>query len=187
MASLLFFEWLEANPKSDPWKQRNKLPLLKDWATELKVTSIAYPARPPEVLPSTSKLDERRLNQLIMSMLKRQAGPAMEADVFLLLAAIRGEHRTYFPWAALACDAQSGFLFPPVMGSPADKREDLLIQCLLQALEVSPFRPKDFRVSDEFARAALEPLGQSLDIPVKIAPLKAMAEARQALEAQVRF
>jgi hypothetical protein len=186
MASLLFFEWQARHPKIDPWAAKGKLPLLKNWATKLTVEPVRYPPRPAVQPASPTKLDERRVNQLLASVPKRELGHPVEADVFLMRRTpMRDGGRPYYPWVALGCDSSSGFLFPMTMGGPGRKREDVLVDCVLGALEASPFRPVEYWVRDEFCRGALEPLAQAFEIPLKVKALAAIAEARAALEAQM--
>ena len=184
MAALLFFEWLAKHPTAKPWAQAGELPLLTHWSTDLTVTQIPHPPRPASDRPSPTKLDERRINQLLAKVPSRSAGHPVEADVFLLRSAMRDDGLPYFPWMALAADSSEGYLFPPVVDGHA-KREDVLLDCVLGALEHSPYRPAAYHVRDEFCRKALDPIAQIFGIPIKIADLPAIAEARTALESQM--
>ena len=184
-AALLFFEWLAKHPQSNPWAKQGELPWLKNWATNLSAEQIPHPGHPAPQRPAPAKMDERRLNQLLASVPLRKLGHPVEVDVFLLRSAMRDDGRPYFPLMALASDATSGFLFPPVMGGIGQKPEDLLIDCVLGALEASPFRPLEYRVRDEFCRLTLEPISQTFNIPLTLAPLPAIAEARRGIEARM--
>ena len=184
MAALLFFEWLAKHPTAKPWAKAGELPLLTHWSTDLSVTQIPHPARPAPDRPSPTKLDERRINQLLAKVPSRSPGHPVEADVFLLRSAMRDNGLPYFPWMALAADSSEGYLFPPVVDGKA-KREDVLLDCVLGALEHSPYRPTAYHVVDEFCRKALDPVAQIFGIPIKIADLPAVAEARTALESQM--
>ena len=184
MAALLFFEWLARHPTAKPWAKAGELPLLTHWSTDLSVTQIPHPARPAPDRPSPTKLDERRINQLLAKVPSRSPGHPVEADVFLLRSAMRDDGLPYFPWMALAADSSEGYLFPPVLNGHAN-REDILLDCVLGALEHSPYRPTAYHVRDEFCRKALDPIAQIFSIPIKIADLPAVAEARTALESQM--
>jgi hypothetical protein len=185
MASILFYEWLAKHPSTDPWAVDGELPFLTNWATEIGVKAIRHPVRPAPARPAPSKMDERRVNQLLAVVPKRQVGHPIEVDVFILRSPMRDGGRPYFPWMALATDSSSGFLFPPVIAGTGRKREDMLIDCALGALEASPFRPLAYHVRDEFCLLALEPLATAFDIPVKVKDLPAIAEAREAMEARM--
>ena len=184
MAALLFFEWLAKHPTAKPWAKAGELPLLTHRSTDLSVTQIPHPARPAPDRPSPTKLDERRINQLLAKVPSRSPGHPVEADVFLLRSAMRDDGLPYFPWMALAADSSEGYLFPPVLSGHAN-REDILLDCVLGALEHSPHRPTAYHVRDEFCRKALDPIAQIFSIPIKIADLPAVAEARTALESQM--
>lgn len=205
MASLLFFEWLAKHPHADPWSKADELPLVKGWLSDAQsdpatpapvtpapvtvepvtVAPIPHPAHPPAPPPSLPKLDEARFNPLLASVTKRELGHPIEVDVFPLLSPIASAGRPFFPWAALACDSSSGFLFSPVFGGLDDKAEDVLLRCALQALEKSPFRPVAYHVRDEFCRDVLASFATALEIPVKIMKLNAIAEARAAIESRL--
>ncbi len=131
MAALLFFEWLGKHPKVAPWAKKGELPLIVDWLNVPNVQRIPFPPR-PVVEPQVVKLEERRWNKLLGTVPSRQFGHPVEVDSFLVRAPLRDRGRPYFPWAALACDSASGYLFPPVM-SPGP-REIALIDCLLGAI-----------------------------------------------------
>ena len=185
MAALLFFEWLAKHPKVNPWEKTGEMPLVTDWTGHLSVKQIPYPPRPAAERPSPGKMDERRINLLLAKMSRREPGHPIEADVFILRSSMRDRGSLpYFPWMALASDSSGGYLFPPVMASDS-KREDVLIRCVLGALEHSPYRPTAYHVRDEFCRQALDPIAQIFGIPIRIAPLPAVAEARQALESRM--
>jgi len=195
MASLLFFEWLAKHPQADPWSKSDELPLVKGWLPDAQlypaapapvtVEAIPHPAHPSAPPPSLPKLDEARFNLLLASVPKRELGHPIEVDVFPLLSPIASAGRPFFPWAALACDSSSGFLFTPVFGGLADKAEDVLLRCTLQALEKSPFRPVAYHVRDEFCRDVLASIATALEIPLKIMKLSAIAEARAAIESRL--
>lgn len=179
MAGLLFLEWLAKHPKIDPWDKEGELPIVVDWLTATDVQRIPYPPR-PSAKATVVKLDERRLTQLLSTMATRQPGHPLEVDCFLMRSPLRDGGRPYFPWAALACDSSSGFLFPPVINR--DHRENVLIECLLAAIESSPYRPAAVHVRDEFSRAALAGVVQAFDLPIEITLLPGIDEARAALE-----
>ena len=184
MASLLFFEWLATHPGIDPWKKPRQLPLLADWATGLRVEQIPFPkvTLVGEIPP---KLDERVINPVLMTMASRKAGPALETDAFLFRAPVGDETRPYFPWAALACDAVSGFMFAPVLCDLTKTRADALVQCVLDALRQAPFRPAALHVGDKPSQAALMPLAAILELPVKVTKIKSVSQARMALEGRL--
>ena len=184
MASLLFFEWLAKHAGLRPWAKAGQLPLLTNWSTDLAVTQIPHPPRPAPDRPAPTKLDDRRINQLLAKVPSRQPGHPIEADVFLLRSPMRDDGLPYFPWMALAADTSEGYLFPPVLKGHAN-REDILLDCVLGALESSPYRPTAYHVRNEFCRKALDPIAQIFNIPIKIADLPALAEARVALESRM--
>lgn len=185
MASLLFFEWLEKFPDLSPWKNRRELPLVTDWLSDVRITQIPFPAPPDTPAPTPAKLDERRLNQLLIATAGRKAGHPVEVDTFALLAPIGTEGRPYFPWSFLACDSSTGFVFAPAMGGKSEKPEDLFLRGVLEALEQSNLRPSAYHVRDEATRRLLDPLGRIFDIPVLVNPLPALDEARRALKAHM--
>lgn len=186
MASLLFFEWLAKHRDIDPWAKDGEMPLLLNWVTDLTIQQIPHPPPPPPRLEVPEKLDERAVNQVLTTLASRKAGAALEADVFLFRSPIRGNGRPFFPWAALACDAATGFVFAPSLRGIEQKRADALAKGVLDALRQSPFRPKALHVGTEANRVALESLAQIMGIPLKITKTPAVAEARAALERQMR-
>lgn len=184
-AALLFFEWLAKNPKRDPWENKGELPLVVNADDELRIETIPFPARvePPV---ETVKLEERRLNVLLSALAKRKVGPALEVDVFLFRSPVGGDGRPFFPWTSLVCETKGGLLVAaPQMAGAQETHAQTLVNCVLDALEKSATRPAALRVSTEAKRAVLEPLAQIFEIPLEVADLPHVEEAREALERSV--
>jgi len=185
MASLLFFDWLAQHKDVDPWVKNREMPLVVMTDPDLEVRQIPFPALGAPPADPPVKLDERAVNQILTTLAKRKVGPPIEVDVFLFRAPVGGDGRPFFPCAALACDAESGFLFPPVMGDLEETPAQALVKCVLNALRASPFRPIGLCVANETSLAVLAPLAQVLDLPLSITKIPMLQEARAALEARL--
>ena len=91
----------------------------------------------------------------------------------------------FFPWIALACDADSGYVFFPGMSGVDETRTEALLKCALRTLQQAPFRPQAFHVIDAEARMALEPLSLALGVPLQVAAIPAVRQAYEAMSKQL--
>jgi hypothetical protein len=83
---------------------------------------------------------------------------------------------------AVAVDSETGFLFPPEMGTPGAPIADALGLAILNAAEASRALPREVRVSNRKFSECLDPIAEVCGFPVKVVrTLPALTEAREAL------
>jgi hypothetical protein len=137
-------------------------------------------------LPKEPALAAAKLSPEQLRRLRNRDYPirgVLELDHFPSSAKIgKKNERKALVSVAVAVDSETGFLFPPEMGTPGAPIADALGLAILNAAEASRALPKEVRVSNRKFRECLDPIAEVCGFPVNVVrTLPALTEAREAL------
>jgi hypothetical protein len=185
-AAVVFCEIVSADPDVDYWQEEDVLPLVVPTGDDgsqqgfaIKIKKMRAPA--PRAAPAAPpRLDEARLARILANDYSQQG--AVEADYFYTGGVIGKPHqrKAILP-IALVTDAESGFLFKPEMGAPAQGQGETLIGAVMSAIESGRRMPREIRVRQSEFKTLLEPLAARLGITVSV--LKSLPEIDRAKKA----
>jgi hypothetical protein len=183
-AALVLCDVLLRNPDADYWQQDDVFPLVApkdDDGPRQSFKLIQVRAPVPQAAPLVPPpLDEARLARILANDYSQQG--AVEADYFYTRGVIGEAHqrKAILPMA-LVTDAESGFLFKPEMGTPAQSQGETLICAVMSAIESGRRMPREIRVRQSEFKTLLEPLAGRLGIAVIVA--KSLPEIDRAKKA----
>jgi hypothetical protein len=145
---------------------------------EIRRVSAPEPPLPPPRFPE--------VDETLLAKVREMDYPvrgALELDHFFTAGIIGGKHeRKACVRVGLATEAQSGFLFPPELGSPQDSTGDILLRVILNTIRTGRFVPQEIRVRHKEFQVILEGLAQRLGSCVRVAKiLPALDQAKKHL------
>jgi len=159
---------LDAKPGAGYWEEEEVYPLLSRPSPEAPWE--IRPAKAPVstvAMPQLPRLDEERLQRIRAR--KLPARRVLEVDHFYGGGRVGKRHeRKACIRIAVAIDAETAHVYPPVVSSPKEFTGDLLADALLRAIEAGHARPLEVHVRDRQFKILLDPLALALGFPVKV-------------------
>ncbi len=170
-AVLAFCETLLDDLHAPYWQEEGVYPLLTPKGEDgprqsFDVRQVKAPTR-VAAAPVPPLLDEARLGRMLRQ--DSAVGSALEADYFYSGTVIGGpnQRQALLP-VALVTDAETGFVFPPELGTPEQSRGAILLRAVLSAIENKKYLPRELRVRQREFKTMLEPAAQRLGVPVQV-------------------
>jgi hypothetical protein len=168
-----FCDHLESHPGTDYWDEDDTYPLVtiisgKGPQSGCRV-EMAKTLCPLISMAGPAAFDEGRAARVVRANLPVRG--VLELDHFYGGTTVGRRHeRKACMRVAIAIEAQSGYAFPPALGTPSDKTSDLLAHALFEAIESVRLLPIEVRVRDAGFAISLGPLVKALGIGLQIVP-----------------
>ncbi len=170
-AVLAFCSPVMGDPDPPFWKKEDVYPLLvpvdDDGPQQGFTVQLMKVTDPPVEPPIAPVVDEARLGRILAG--DHSLRGVLEVDHFYSGTVIgdHNERKAILP-VALVTDAESGFLFPPELGTPWQSRGEVLAEAVLKAIEGGKHLPREIRVNNAGFKTLLDSLAQRLGADVKV-------------------
>ena len=183
-AVLDFCEHMKDDPQ-DYWKKAgiypSMVPMQTDQDRKRFGVEMAKVPESPAAVPVPVKLDQNRVREVLDR--KHPTRGIFETEHFYGGGMMgKSQERKACVRMCLVADANTGFVFPPELGTPERLTSEMMATALINAIEVAGYLPSEIRVNCHQCKMFLEPLEREFRLKVTtVKHLPALQEAKEQL------